>query len=232
LEQQTIDRHPGFKKRMQWFIDNRKDLTEGLASMTEGGMEERRLLSVVNRSRLERILQRLFDESEFLSPYGIRSVSRYHAEHPFELQLSGSNFGISYEPGESRSGTFGGNSNWRGPIWFPMNFLLIEALQRMDHYYGDSITVEVPTGSGKRMGLRQAAQVLSVRLAQIFLPDEKGRRPVDGDSQMLKEDPNFCNYSLFYEFFHGDTGKGLGASHQTGWTGLIAKLLQQNGFQA
>jgi hypothetical protein len=232
LEQQTIDRHPGFKKRMQWFIDNRKDLTEGLASMTEGGMEERRLLSVVNRSRLERILQKLFDESEFLSPYGIRSVSRYHAEHPFELQLSGSNFGISYEPAESRSGTFGGNSNWRGPIWFPMNFLLIEALQRMDHYYGDSITVEVPTGSGKRMGLRQAAQVLSVRLAQIFLPDEKGRRPVDGDSKMLKEDPNFCNYSLFYEFFHGDTGKGLGASHQTGWTGLIAKLLQQNGFQA
>ena len=232
LEQQTIDRHPGFKKRMQWFIENRKDLTEGLASMTEGGMEERRLLSVVNRVRLERILQRLFDESEFLSPFGIRSVSRYHAEHPYELQLDGSHFQVGYEPAESESGTFGGNSNWRGPVWFPMNYLIIEALQRMDHYYGDSLTVEVPTGSGKRIGLRQAAQVLSVRLAQIFLPDTTGRRPVNGDSKMLQTDPNFSNYSLFFEYFHGDTGKGLGANHQTGWTGLIAKLLQQNGFQA
>jgi len=136
------------------------------------------------------------------------------------------------QPAESETGTFGGNSNWRGPIWFPMNYLLIEALQRMDHYYGDSMTVEVPTGSGKRVSLRQAAQILSVRLAQIFLPDENGRRAVNGDSKMLQTDPNFNNYSLFYEFFHGDTGKGLGASHQTGWTGLIAKLLQQNGFQA
>ena len=232
LEQQTIDRHPGFKKRMQWFIDNRPDLTEGLASMTESGMEQRRLLSVVNKSRLERILQRLFDEAEFLSPYGVRSISRYHAQHPYELHLNGSNFRVAYEPGESESGTFGGNSNWRGPIWFPMNFLIMEALQRMDHYYGDSLTVEFPTGSGKRVSLRQAAQMLSVRLAQIFLPDDKGRRPVFGDSKMLQEDPNFSNYSLFYEFFHGDTGKGLGASHQTGWTGLVAKLLQQNGVQA
>ncbi len=232
IEQQTIDRHPGFKKRMQWFIDNRKDLTEGLASMTEGGMEERRLLSVVNKGRLERILQRLFDETEFLSPYGIRSVSRYHAEHPYELDVNGSSFRISYEPAESETGTFGGNSNWRGPIWFPMNFLLIEALQRLDHYYGDSFTIEVPTGSGKRLGLRQAAQVLSVRLAQIFMADQQGRKPVNGNSQMLQHDPNFNNYTLFYEYFHGDDGKGLGANHQTGWTGLIAKLLQQNGFQA
>jgi hypothetical protein len=232
LEQQSIDRHPGFKKRMQWFIENRHDLTESLASMTEGGLEERRLLSVVNRGRMERILQRLFDETEFLSPYGIRSVSRYHAQHPYELHLNGSNFRVAYEPAESASGTFGGNSNWRGPIWFPMNYLIIEALQRLDHYYGDSLTVEFPTGSGQRMSSRQAAQMLSVRLAQIFLPDGTGRRPVHGDSKMLQEDPNFSNYSLFYEFFNGDTGKGLGASHQTGWTGLIAKLLQQNGFRA
>jgi hypothetical protein len=231
IEQQTIDRHPGFKKRMQWFIDNRKDLTEGLAPMNKGGMEDRRLLSVINKQRLERILRRLFDEGEFLSPYGIRSISRYHAQHPYELQLDGSNFRVAYEPAESESGTFGGNSNWRGPIWFPMNFLLIEALQRMDHYYGDSLTVEFPTGSGKRISARQAAQMLSFRLAQIFLPDGKGRRPVHGDSKMLQEDPNFSNYSLFYEFFNGDTGKGLGANHQTGWTGLIAKLLQQNGFR-
>jgi hypothetical protein len=232
IEQQSIDRHPGFKKRMQWFIENRKDLTEGLASMTQGGLEQRRLLSVVNRERLERMLRRLFDESEFLSPYGIRSVSRYHADHPYELQLDGHNFRIAYEPAESESGTFGGNSNWRGPIWFPMNYLIIETLQRLDHYYGASLTVEFPTGSGKRISVSQAAQLLSVRLAQIFLRDEKGRRPVDGNSKMLQEDPNFNNYTLFYEFFHGDTGKGLGANHQTGWTGLIAKLLQQNGFQA
>ena len=157
---------------MQWFIDNRHDLTEGLAPMTECGMEQRRLLSVVNRGRLERILQRLFDEEEFLSPYGIRSISRYHLDHPYELHLDGSNFRVSYEPAESESGTFGGNSNWRGPVWFPMNFLIIEALQRLDHYYGDSVTVEFPTGSGTRVSLRQAAQMLSVRLAQLFVPDE------------------------------------------------------------
>ncbi len=232
LEQSTIDRHPGFKKRMQWFIDNRPDLTEGLASMTEGGLEQRRFLSLVNRNRLERIFQRLFDETEFLSDFGIRSVSRYHAEHPYELHLNGSDFRIAYEPAESESGTFGGNSNWRGPIWFPMNFLLIEALQRMDHYFGDSLMVEFPSGSGKRMGLRVAAQMLSVRLTQIFLTDAKGNRPVNGSSAMLQTDPNFNAHVLFYEYFHGDTGKGLGASHQTGWTGLVAKLLQQNGFRA
>jgi hypothetical protein len=195
-------------------------------------MEQRRLLSVVSRERLERMLRRLFDETEFLSPYGIRSVSRYHLEHPYELQLDSHNFRIAYEPAESETGTFGGNSNWRGPIWFPMNYLLIETLQRLAHYYGDSLTVEFPTGSGKLIGLKQAAQLLSVRLAQIFLRDENGRRPVDGSSKMLQEDPNFNNYTLFYEYFHGDSGKGLGANHQTGWTGLIAKLLQQNGFQA
>jgi hypothetical protein len=231
LAQEMIDRHPGFKKRMQWFIDNRKDLMQGLASMTVCGMEDRRLLSVVNRGRLERILQRLFDENEFLSPYGIRSLSRYHARQPYELRLNGSDFRVAYEPAESQTGAFGGNSNWRGPIWFPMNYLIIETLQRLAYYYGDSLTVEFPTGSGKRIGLQQAAQLLSVRLAQIFLRDENGRRPVNG-SKMLQDDPNFGNHTLFYEFFHGENGKGLGASHQTGWTGLIAKLLQQNGFQA
>jgi len=232
LAQEMIDRHPGFKKRMQWFIDNRKDLMQGLASMTEGGMEDRRLLSVVNRGRLERILQRLFDENEFLSPYGIRSLSRYHAGQPYELRLNGSDFRVAYEPAESQTGAFGGNSNWRGPIWFPMNYLIIETLQRLAYYYGDSLTVEFPTGSGKRIGLQQAAQLLSVRLAQIFMRDKNGKRPVNGASNMLQDDPNFGNYTLFYEFFHGENGKGLGASHQTGWTGLVAKLLQQNGFQA
>jgi hypothetical protein len=231
ITRQTIDRHPGFKKRMQWFVENRKDLIQGLASLTEGGVEDRRLLAVVNRGRLERILQRLFDEAEFLSPYGIRSLSRYHAQHPYELNLNGAHFRVAYEPAESETGTFGGNSNWRGPVWFPMNFLLIEALQRLAHYYGDSLTVEFPTGSGKRIGLKLAAQMLSVRLTQVFLRDQNGHRPVYGASK-LQEDPNFGNYTLLYEFFHGDTGKGLGASHQTGWTGLVAKLLQQNGFRA
>jgi hypothetical protein len=231
LEASIVDRHPGFKKRMQWFIDNRPDLTEGLAPMTEGGMEERRLLSVVSRPRLERILQRLLDESEFLSAYGVRSLSRFHKDHPYDLHLDGTSFHVSYEPAESESGTFGGNSNWRGPIWFPMNFLIIEALQRLAHYYGDSLTVELPTGSGQRMGLKQAAARLSSRLTQIFMPDANGCRPVNGDNKMLQEDPNFRNYALFYEYFHGDTGKGLGASHQTGWTGLVAKLLQQSGAQ-
>jgi hypothetical protein len=217
LEPHIINKHPGFKKRMQWFIDNRKDLTEGIASMTEGGENSRRLLSVVNRARLERILQRLFDESEFLSPHGIRSLSRYHKDHPYHVNLDGSSFEINYEPAESETGSFGGNSNWRGPIWFPMNFNLIEALQRLDHYYGDSLTVEFPTGSGDRIPLREAACRLSQRLSSIFLSGA-----AFGESKLRE-------YPLFYEYFHGDTGKGLGASHQTGWTGLVAKLLQQSG---
>jgi hypothetical protein len=224
LETGTIDRHPGFKKRMQWFIDNRKDLTEGLAPITECGMEQRRLLSVVNRPRLERILQRLFDENEFLSPYGIRSLSRYHKDNPYKVTLDGATFSVGYEPADSRTGTFGGNSNWRGPVWFPVNFLLVEALQRLHHYYGDSLT-----GSGHRMNLRQAARQLSRRLSALFLPDANGSRPVYGDNKLFQEDQNFHNHILFYEFFHGDTGQGLGASHQTGWTGLVAKLLQQSG---
>jgi hypothetical protein len=223
LDADRLDRRPGFKKRLQWFIDNRPDLTEGLPSLIKGGIEERRLLSVVNRSRLERILQKLFDESEFLSPYGIRSLSRYHLDHPFSLQVDGSTFDVNYEPAESECGTFGGNSNWRGPVWFPMNFLIIEALQRLNHYYGSSFSVEFPTGSGKRISLWDAAQLLSQRLSSIFLPDANGRRPVYGDSKLFQES------ALFHEYFHGDTGKGLGASHQTGWTGLVAKLLQQSG---
>jgi hypothetical protein len=229
LEQSTIDRHPGFKKRMDWFVAHRKDLTQGLASLTSSGMEQRRLLSLVNRPRLERIFQRLFDEAEFLSPYGIRSVSQYHRDHPYELTLDGAKFSVAYEPGESRSGTFGGNSNWRGPVWFPMNFLIIEALQRLNHYFGDSFSVEFPARSGQRISLAEAAQQLSHRLSSLFLPDKNGHRPVYGDIQLFQQDPNFRDYILFHEFFHGDTGKGLGASHQTGWTALVAKLLEQSG---
>ncbi|MGI8959226.1 MAG: MGH1-like glycoside hydrolase domain-containing protein [Bryobacteraceae bacterium] len=232
LDIRTIDRHPGFKKRMEWFGENRKDLTEGLAPMTECGIEQRRLLSVVNRQRLERILKRVFDESEFLSPFGVRSLSRYHKDDPYTLALDGASFTVGYEPGDSMSGTFGGNSNWRGPVWFPMNFLIIEALQRLHHYYGDSLTVEFPSGSGHRMNLRQASRQLSRRLSALFLPDRNGGRPVFGDSILFQKDPHFRDYVLFHEFFDGDTGKGLGASHQTGWTGLVAKLLEQSGAPA
>ncbi len=224
-----VEKHPGFKKRMDWFIEHRKDLTEGLASMTESGLEERRLLSVVNRNRLARILNRVFDENEFLSPYGVRSLSRFHKDHPYILPIDGTTFRVGYEPGESETGLFGGNSNWRGPVWFPMNFLIIEALQRLYHYYGDAFQVEFPTGSGNHMNLLQAAEQLSCRLCSLFLPDRNGKKPVFGDSSLFQDDPHFRDHTLFYEYFHGDTGKGLGASHQTGWTGLVAKLMQQSG---
>jgi hypothetical protein len=195
----------------------------------EGGLEQRRLLSLVSRPRLERILRRLFDEAEFLSPYGIRSLSRFHKDHPYELRLDNTTFRVDYEPAESNVGTFGGNSNWRGPIWYSINFLIVEALQRLNYYYGESLMVEFPTGSRIRIPLSEAAQRLSMRLAQVFLPDSSGARAVYGQNKMFQDDPHFRDYSLFYEYFNGDTGKGLGASHQTGWTGLVAKLLQQCG---
>jgi hypothetical protein len=212
---------------MQWFIDNRKDLTAGLAPLTLTGVGQRRLLSLVNRERMERIFARLFDEAEFLSPYGVRSLSRFHKDHPYALELDGAHFQISYEPAESSTGTFGGNSNWRGPVWFPMNFLLIEALQRLNHYYGDSFTVVFPVGSNNRVSLETAAKLLSQRLISLFLPDSAGQRPIYGGTRLFQDAPGFKNYVLFYEYFHGDNGRGMGANHQTGWTGLVAKLLQQ-----
>jgi hypothetical protein len=229
LENSIVDRHPGFKKRMDWFIQHRPDLTEGLASLTEHGQERRRLLSVVNRPRLERILSRLFDEREFFSPHGIRSLSQAHRDHPYELNLDGASFRVAYEPAESTTGLFGGNSNWRGPVWFPMNYLIIEALQRLDHYFGDSLMAEVPTGSGKKVRLWHAAKALSQRLSALFMPDSHGHRPEYRRKPLFQNDPQFNCYALFYEYFHGDTGRGLGASHQTGWTGIVAKLLQQSG---
>ncbi|HEX7359475.1 MAG TPA: glucosidase [Bryobacteraceae bacterium] len=228
LELATIGRHPGFQKRLKWFIENRPDLTGDLAPLERSGVARRRLLALVNRPRLERILQRVFSEAEFLSPFGIRSLSRYYLDEPYRLSLDGAEFQIDYEPAESRTGTFGGNSNWRGPVWFPMNLLFIEALQRLDYYYGDSFTVELPTGSGRRMKLGEAAAELSRRLSAIFLPDNNGERPVYGGNRMFQTDPHFRPYVLFHEYFHGDHGQGLGASHQTGWTGLVAKLLEQS----
>jgi hypothetical protein len=229
IEASTIEQLPGFRGRMEWFIRHRPDLSGNVASLSREGVESRRLLSVVGKTRLARVLGRMLDEAEFLSPHGVRSVSKFHQEHPYHLRLDGRDYSIAYEPAESRTGLFGGNSNWRGPIWFPTNYLLIESLQRFNHYFGDDLQVEFPSGSGRTMNLGSAARELSMRLARLFLLDGKGRRAVFGGNEKFQTDPNFRDHVLFHEYFHGDNGAGLGASHQTGWTALVAKLLQQVG---
>jgi hypothetical protein len=229
LESDMLDRLPGFRKRMEWFIQNRPDLTGNVASMELPGKKERRLLSIVNQTRLRRILKMMLDENEFLSPHGIRALSRFHHEHPFKLNLNGREYSIDYEPAESNTGLFGGNSNWRGPIWFPINYLIIESLQKYHYYFGDDFKVECPTGSGKVMNLWEVAAEISRRLSGLFLKDAEGRRPVFGGIEKFQSDPHWRDHLLFHEYFHGDNGAGLGANHQTGWTGLVAKLLQQSG---
>jgi len=229
LEQETLRRLPGFKSRLEWFIENRPELRKNVACMRTPGMGERRLLSIVNQDKLRKILRRMLNEKEFLGPCGIRAVSRYHAEHPYVFDINGHEYRVDYEPAESTSGLFGGNSNWRGPIWFPVNFLLIESLQKFHYYLGDNYKVECPTGSGKEMTLWEVATELSNRLMKIFLKDPSGRRPVYGGSERFQTDPNWGDHILFYEYFHGDNGAGIGASHQTGWTGAVAKLVQQYG---
>ena len=229
LSADEIDAMPGFKRRMQWFVQHRPDLCRDLASLTREGVEERRLLSMVRPSKLKRILSVMLDENEFLSPHGIRALSRFHKDHPFILQADGHEYRVDYEPAESSTGMFGGNSNWRGPVWFPVNFLMIESLQRYHHYFGDELKVECPTGSGVELNLSQVATELSRRMSRIFLRDQRGRRPVFGGCGKFQTDPHFRDHILFYEYFHGDNGAGIGASHQTGWTALVAKLLQQSG---
>ena len=230
LEPAALDRLPGFKRRLEWFVQNRPDLTGDVACMNTPGRDARRLLAIVDADRLRRILEVMLDEREFLSPFGIRSVSRVHQERPYCLEVNGMQYRVDYEPAESTSGLFGGNSNWRGPIWFPINFLLIEALQKFHYYYGDAFTVECPTGSGQMRTLWQVADEISKRLTRIFLDDADGRRAVFGTNERLQSDPAWHNLVPFHEYFHGDTGAGVGASHQTGWTALVAKLLQQTGM--
>jgi hypothetical protein len=229
LEPELLERLPDFHRRLEWFVDNRPDLTHNLACMTTPGRGKRRLLSIATADQLRSILRYMLDESEFLSPYGIRAVSRFHREHPYVLSVNGMEHRVGYEPGESVTGLFGGNSNWRGPVWFPVNFLLIESLQKFHHYFGESFTVEFPSGSGQRMNLWQVAGELSRRLNDIFLRDEQGRRPVFGNLEKFQTDPHWRDLLLFYEYFHGDSGTGVGANHQTGWTGLVTKLIQQSG---
>ncbi|MBE9225511.1 glucosidase [Phormidium sp. LEGE 05292] len=227
IESETLKQFPAFKARVEWFIKNRVDLVQNIACMRREGVGERRLLAIAYPEKLRRILQKMLDETEFLSPYGIRSLSRCHAEKPYTLHANGNEFRVNYEPAESSSGLFGGNSNWRGPIWFPVNYLLIEALQKFHYYFGDTFQVECPTGSGNFMNLWEVASELSQRLTRIFETDSFGKRPVYGDTTKFQTDPHWRDLILFYEYFHGDNGAGIGASHQTGWTGLVAKLIHQ-----
>ncbi|MEP0751370.1 glucosidase [Trichocoleus sp. Lan] len=229
IEPGMLEKLPGFQQRMQWFIQNRPNLKQNVACMETPGVGARRLLAIAYRDKLRRILEKMLDENEFLSPYGIRSVSKFHASNPYIFEVNGEEYRVDYEPAESRSGLFGGNSNWRGPIWFPINYLIIEALQKFHYYLGDDFQVECPTGSGQMMNLWEVATILSQRLIRIFLQDESGQRPVYGDSEIFQNNPHWRDLILFYEYFHGDNGAGLGASHQTGWTGVVAKLIQQCG---
>jgi hypothetical protein len=225
VEPDLLKRLPDFGRRLRWFLSYRKDLASLVPTWKEPRSGKRRLLALVSGERLRCLLRRMLDEGEFLSPYGIRALSKYHEAHPYEFRFGDEVHVVRYEPGESSSGLFGGNSNWRGPIWFPINFLLIEALERFHHYYGDDFQVEHPIGSGRMVDLKRVANDLSDRLIAIFLRGRDGRRPVFGNSALHQTDPYWRDLPLFYEYFHGDSGAGAGASHQTGWTALVAKLL-------
>jgi hypothetical protein len=229
MEPELLNRLPSFKRRLEWFIDNRPDLIRNLACMRTPGRGERRLLSIVDRDRLRLVLRYMLDETEFLAPHGIRALSRVHHAHPYTLAVNGIEHRVDYEPAESSTGLFGGNSNWRGPIWFPVNYLLIESLQKFHYYLGEDYKVECPTGSGQMLTLAEVAAELSRRLSRIFLRGTDDRRPLYGGAEQFQRDPHWRDLLLFHEYFHGDNGAGIGASHQTGWTGLVAKLLQQSG---
>ena len=228
LDQAVIDRLPGFKARMNWFVKNRPDLGRHVSSTvkySDAGEQTLRMLSVPSKEQLQRVLQYVLDTDEFLSPWGIRSLSKTHETNPCRVHLNGEEYSIHYEPGESQSPLFGGNSNWRGPIWFPVNYLLIEALERYHHFYGNDFRIELPTGSGRMVNLEHVSRALAERLSSIFTLNEDGVRPCFGNHPRYKDDPHWRDNLLFHEYFHGDTGSGLGANHQTGWTALITRCL-------
>jgi len=232
IDEARLDKLPGFAKRTRWFLENRRDLAAHISYLTKDNEAKgMRLLAIPSRERLERMLRYIFDEKEFLSPFGVRSLSKAYASQPFVLQAGGQEYRVGYVPGESDSGLFGGNSNWRGPVWFPTNFLLIEALERYHHFYGKSLLVEFPTGSGNRITLLQAAQELSRRLVSLFLPGADGQRACHGGGGQGGERLCHQDLVLFHEYFHGETGQGLGASHQTGWTALVARLIEGTGLE-
>jgi len=225
LNDACINGLSGFHKRLVWFLRYRRDLSQHISYMDtreNGGDGSSHLLAIPSQQRLLRVLRYMLDEEEFLSPFGIRSLSKHYAAKPYVFHCDNQEIHVQYLPGESDSGQFGGNSNWRGPIWFPLNYLLIEALGRYYRFYGDSLKVECPTGSGRFMSIEAAAEEIWRRLTRIFLKDEHGHRPVIGDHAQMQSDPHFRDYLLFYEYFHGESGRGVGAAHQTGWTGLVA----------
>jgi hypothetical protein len=226
IDHETLTALPKFAERLRWFLNNRPELSNLVSHWDEQGSDEQHLLSLLRGHRVKKILERMLDENEFLSDHGVRSLSKYHEANPYLFYAGDKTFRVAYTPGESDSGMFGGNSNWRGPIWMPPNFLIIESLQRFHHYYGDDFKVEYPTGSNQYLSLFEISEALSARIKKLFLRNENGMRPSLGENEKLQKDKNFNDYILFNEYFHGDNGKGLGASHQTGWTGLIAKLLQ------
>ncbi|MCU0386054.1 MAG: glucosidase, partial [Flavihumibacter sp.] len=225
IEHELFQQIPEFVERMDWFLRNKSAYASVISEWSNMLSNSKHLLSLIRADKLVAILTRLLDETEFLSDYGLRALSKYHEDHPYEIRVDGNRFGVKYLPAESDSSMFGGNSNWRGPIWFPLNYLIIESLQRYHFYYGDALKVEYPTGSGKFLNLDQVADEISSRLLKIFRRDDQGRRAVFGHYDLLQKDPYFKDYMLFYEYFHGDNGRGVGASHQTGWTGLVSKLL-------
>jgi len=225
IEPEHFKTMTGFVSRLQWFLNYRPDLAKLVSHWTEPAQGERHLLSLLRGHRVKRLLARALDETEFFSDHGIRALSRVHLAKPYVFEFGGRKFEVDYEPGESTNRLFGGNSNWRGPIWMPVNYLLVESLYELHHYYGSDFTVECPVGSGKMLSLCQVAEEISSRLCNIFLRGADGKRPVFGDNEMAQNDPAFRDHVLFHEYFHGDTGRGLGASHQTGWTGVVALLL-------
>ena len=227
LEDSQVEKLKGFGKRMKWFLKNRPDLARLISWCARSDEQMSTLLALPNRERLERLLRRVLDETEFLSPHGVRSLSAVHRENPFRVEIGGQAYSVEYAAGDSPSWMFGGNSNWRGPVWFPINYLLLEALERYHHFYGDTFAIECPTGSGVRMNLDEVARELSRRLAKLFLPDaSSGERPCHGGCRLHGADPHWKDLVLFHEYFHGDDGRGLGASHQTGWTALVARCIE------
>jgi hypothetical protein len=229
LDEEIFQQMPEFTTRLEWFLQNRPDLANLISRWGDRGKNQRHLLSLLRGHRMKRLLKRMLDEKEFLSSYGVRALSRVHLDNPYILYANGSEFSVRYQPGESDSYLFGGNSNWRGPVWFPVNFLIIESLYRFHHYYGDDFKVEHPTGSGNLLTLREIANDLSQRMVNLFRKDTSGNRPIYGSNSVFQSDSHFSEHLLFHEYFDGDSGRGLGANHQTGWTGLVAKLIQPGG---
>jgi len=226
FEGELMAKNPRIEDHLRRFLSARPHLMSVIHNPAKRGVADRRLASILDETKPRRVLAKMLDEKEFLSPFGIRSLSRYHDEHPYTFNVGGQEYRVPYVPAESDTGMFGGNSNWRGPIWMPVNGLIIRALLQYYTYYGNDFTVECPTGSGRQMNLYQVAEEISRRLASIFLRDQSGRRPVFGGTKQFQEDPNWCDYVPFYEYFHGDNGAGLGASHQTGWTGIVAGFMR------